>query len=430
MIKQYINQALAQLRQNPLISVISVVGTALSIFLIMLVVMMQQVKVAPFSPESNRDRLLHVRFMSIINKSWGDGSSNGPMSVSTAKACFKALTTPEAVTIYRAMTESTPVALPGMPSISIDLHQTDDTFWQVFDFAFLSGKPYDTATFEAGLPVAVVTQSVASKLFGSTEVVGREFLLNHAPYQVVGVVKDVSILASVAYGQVWVPYTSTRLGDDTWSDGHMGGMSATLLARSRDDFDAIRAECERLHVQHNALLAESGYELVYLNRPYDQEKQAITFSANSEPDLAADRRQRLIIFAILLLVPAINLSSMTQSRLRQRVSEIGVRRAFGSTRLMLLEQIVAENLVITLLAGLLGLLLSVAFAYLGSDLLFAQPFSSTLGTPMVNASILLKPSTFAYALGFCFVLNLLSSGLPAWQSSRTSIVNALGGRTH
>lgn len=43
MIKQYYKQALAQLRQHPLISIIGIVGTALSIFLIMLVVMMQQV---------------------------------------------------------------------------------------------------------------------------------------------------------------------------------------------------------------------------------------------------------------------------------------------------------------------------------------------------------------------------------------------------
>ena len=41
---------------------------------------------------------------------------------------------------------------------------------------------------------------------------------------------------------------------------------------------------------------------------------------------------------------------MTQSRLRQRVAEIGVRRAFGSTRIEMVGQIVMENLVITLLA--------------------------------------------------------------------------------
>ena len=35
-----------------------------------------------------------------------------------------------------------------------------------------------------------------------------------------------------------------------------------------------------------------------------------------------------------------------------------------------------------------------------------------------------------FRLLFCFVLNLLSSGIPAWRASRTSIVNALGGRIH
>ena len=47
MIKQYFTQAWAQLRQQPLMSAVGIAGTALAIFLIMLVVMMQQVKVAP-----------------------------------------------------------------------------------------------------------------------------------------------------------------------------------------------------------------------------------------------------------------------------------------------------------------------------------------------------------------------------------------------
>lgn len=49
MIKQFFTQAWAQLRQQPMISAVTIAGTALAIFLIMLVVMMQQVKVAPFA---------------------------------------------------------------------------------------------------------------------------------------------------------------------------------------------------------------------------------------------------------------------------------------------------------------------------------------------------------------------------------------------
>ena len=107
----------------------------------MLVVMMQQVKVAPFAPESNRDRFLHVKSMSISNSNWGDGTSNGPMSVQTARECFQSLKTPEAVTIYTIFPVSTPVSLPGKPAVSVDLRQTDDIFWHVFDFSFINGKP-------------------------------------------------------------------------------------------------------------------------------------------------------------------------------------------------------------------------------------------------------------------------------------------------
>lgn len=277
MIKQYFAQAWAQLRQQPMMSAVSIAGTALAIFLIMLVVMMQQVKVAPFAPESNRDRFLHVKSMSISNSNWGDGTSNGPMSVQTARECFQSLKTPEAVTIYTIFPVSTPVSLPGKPAVSVDLRQTDDIFWHVFDFSFINGKPYDKAVFDAGQPVAVLTESVARSLFGTTDVAGREFLLSHAPYRVAGVVKDVSTLADCAYGQVWVPYTSTGMDNETWNDRHMGMMSCTMLAHSRNDFPAIRQEAERRKSEYNTLIGENGWKLIYRNRPYDQEKNAIAF---------------------------------------------------------------------------------------------------------------------------------------------------------
>ena len=73
--------------------------------------------------------------------------------------------------------------------------------------------------------------------------------------------------------------------------------------------------------EYDTVIGENGYSLIYRNRPYDQEKNAAGMAANIEPDVDQARRQRLIIFIILLIVPAINLSSMTQSRLRQRVAE-------------------------------------------------------------------------------------------------------------
>ena len=298
MIKQYFQQAWAQLRQQPLISMVNVAGTALSIFLIMLVVMMQQVKVAPFAPESNRDRYLHVRFSTITNKDWGDSSSNGPMSVRTGRELYKSLETPEAV-LYTCITVTTPVSLPNQPATAVDVKETDDDFWHVFDFAFIDGKPYDRATFDAGIPVAVITESVARQLFGTTQATGREFLLAHAPY--------VSTLAESAYAQVWIPFTSTDQVDNTWNNGLMGVMSCTILAKDRADFPAIREECNRRLEAYNQSLAEEGWKFISRNRPYDQEKNALGVAANWEPDVKSARRERWVIFLILLIVPRLRL---------------------------------------------------------------------------------------------------------------------------
>ena len=58
MIKQYLRQAFQMLRENRLISVISILGTAIAIAMIMVVVLVLQVQVANYYPENNRDRML------------------------------------------------------------------------------------------------------------------------------------------------------------------------------------------------------------------------------------------------------------------------------------------------------------------------------------------------------------------------------------
>ena len=58
----------------------------------------------------------------------------------------------------------------------------------------------------------------------------------------------------------------------------MGMMSVTILARNNSDFTAIHDECEKARQQYNKILNDNGYELIYRNRPYDQEKQAIDWS--------------------------------------------------------------------------------------------------------------------------------------------------------
>lgn len=107
MMKQIFQQAWAQLKQQPVISVVTVTGTALALFLIMLVVMMQQVKTAPFAPESYRDRFLHVKMASLTHKEWGAGSSsNGPWSARSLQDIYKPMRTSGGCSTFPSCRES------------------------------------------------------------------------------------------------------------------------------------------------------------------------------------------------------------------------------------------------------------------------------------------------------------------------------------
>ncbi len=426
MIKQYFKQAIYQLKENKLISGISIVGTALAICMIMVIVLVFEVRTADCVPEVNRSRSLYVKWMSMRQKGGNsDDSSNGSMSYRTAKECFKKLTTAEAVGIT-AMNEVVRASVPAGEKISADMLETDDTFWKVFSFEFIHGKPYTRADFEAGLPKTVITESVARKLYGTTDVVGKTVMLNFVEYTVTGVVKNISKLAVSSYAQIWIPFTSTNFAEMAWGDGLGGALRVIILAKSKDDFPAIRAEAEKLRLQYND--AQQNLEVFYRGQP-DEHFTFINHKvANEEPDMKNVIMRYVSIIIILLLVPAINLSSMTLSRMRKRMSEIGVRKAFGATSNELLHQVFMENLILTLMAGVLGLVLSYACTFLLDDFLFSNTENMILksyGQTALSADMLLNPSIFIAAFAFCLVLNVLSAGIPAWRASRMNITDAL-----
>jgi putative ABC transport system permease protein len=141
MIKQYFKQAWRLLKENPVLSAISIIGTALAISMIMVMVMSHQVKNAPYPPETNRDRMLYMKFVR-AQRTNSAGSRNSTVGYQLAKEGFKALKTPEAVTIVSAYEPPALATLPGSRIVkSYNKLLTDDAFWQVFDFHFIEGSP-------------------------------------------------------------------------------------------------------------------------------------------------------------------------------------------------------------------------------------------------------------------------------------------------
>ena len=236
-------------------------------------------------------------------------------------------------------------------------------------------------------------------------------------------VKDVTSFATYAYSDVWISVPSGMLNGEY--QYILGNFGATILAESRADFPRIRQEIERRYRDLENDLKEYGItSLMTHGQPFDQEEMAEGGFWNNNIDEV--RMLRYMLYSLFLLIPAINIGSMTNSRMRQRVTDMAVMRSYGCTRWGLMRSILTENLIITFCAGLISLGAVVVFGLVAPEYLFNDGGMS-YSNPTVNLSMLFHWSTFFMALGFCFLLNLLSTGLPAWRVSRLNIVKSLNG---
>lgn len=414
-----IRQAFTNLRQNPLLSVISIAGTAFAITMIMSIVITWQTKYADFAPEVNRSRSLYVMAMHIYNEKNQNEQSFSFTSPAFLKECVLPLKGIEAATAF-GNTEGSLVSLTdGSNRLKVDRKTTDAGFWKVFKPRFLEGRGFN----EGEGMVGVVAASVARKLFGKTEVIGQQILLNRVNMRIVGVVEDVSVAAKDAYAQVWVPYNpDMQQATSVWS--YSGGMNIAMVAKSTDDFPAIREELSKRVEAINAGLG--NYKMDIMEQPDDIVTHVNHVWCNVGPDLTMLYLQYILALVIILLVPSLNLCGLSSSRMQQRMAELGVRKAFGGTKWVLVRQILNENLFLTLLGGVAGLLLSYLSVYLMREWLFTNSGNvGTSGEFSLSMSVLFSPWVFLLAFAFCVVINLMSAALPAWLAAKRPIVESL-----
>ena len=278
-------------------------------------------------------------------------------------------------------------------------------------FRFISGKPFTEADFSSGLPCAVITNTLARKLFGSEDPIGKEVLMGYVPYTITGVVEVPTRAANSAYADVWAPYTSnTNYVNSMSCGGVCGSFQGVILARSASDFDAIRTEIKQAVSRYNA----TGREFVLgMNFVFSRLDVALGSNDVNGGILKGWKEyltQTAPLLLFLLLVPTLNLTGVVQSSVQKRRSEMGLRKAFGATKL-----------IITLIGGLIGIVLSVILLQLCKSFLLTKETAVTF-------EMLFKPILFVAALFFTLLLNLLSASLPAIRISREQIVDALNNK--
>ena len=305
----------------------------------------------------------------------------------------------------------------GEETLETELRPCDAAFWQVFRLRFMAGAPFTEEEVASGL---------ARRLFGGVDVTGREVLMNYIPYTVAGVVEDVSLTATDAYAEAWVPYSSVeQLVETDEQGGSVGGFNPVFVLKKNSDLAALQAELDEAVKRYNTTLTEGTVSIEPL-RSYTERELVRLFR------MEAGKTWGILLGVLLLflLVPALSLSGLNASHIQERMDEFGVRKAFGAPRSSLFGQVFWENMLLMLPGGVAGLLFSYVIVAAYSTVLFSARYTSIDdGSVLLSAGMLLNGQVFLAAFMACLVLNLLSSMVPAWRAVRVNIVDALNSKT-
>lgn len=424
----YFKQVWYEMRQQPLVTWVNIAGTAISIFLIMALVMIEKVDTVDAAPEVNRSRTLIGAYIHMRSTGNDGNECSGSLSLETAHRLYDNLDGVEVYSFGKGYNDNSDVNMPRGTINSLEVKGIDENFWKIYSFDFLKGQPFTAAQVKAGEKRAIITDRVAFLLAGNADILGKEIHINHLPYVVSGVVKTGSPLLKQSFADIYIPYVENP--QEIWKT-YLGQSQATLLLKEGVSPEDIKKEVERRYaVWNDRLRKEESREFVYHRLPYTAEEMASQTGSNQDPDdVDKGKRTKWITYGILLLVPALNLSGMTRSRLRRRVSEIGVRRAYGATRLRIVGELLTENFLLTLAGGLIGLILSVVFimcfSHLFVDFLGWNDASGGKGSSTPAFNMFFTWGAFLTVLLLCFILNILSTGIPAWKASRVNPAEAI-----
>lgn len=417
-------QTVYELRTQRVASAVTIIGTALTIFLVMTVMMIDRSTTAPFAPESNRPRLLYGQYIHIASIANTGNNSSGSMSLSTAQRIYEGLDGVELTTYITDWSDRIDAEQTGHSPVFVYRRYVDDNFWKVFDHTFIAGKPFEKATVDENAKVAILSEDAVRAILGVSpdEAIGQTVKIGQESRRVIGVTAAASPLASHAYAQVFIPITEKAKG---YRD-NFGEILAVLLTEPGTSEEMVRDQVIRRYDDFNRELKLVGDSAIYHGQPYTQEVASTSLSSNITPDISSEKRETFILILLLLLVPSVNMSAMTQARLKKRTAEMAIKRAYGASKRRLLAEILTENMLLTLIGGIIGL----AASLIGCRLLGNMVFSDTEYTGVdinISFDILFSWSLFGYALAACFILNLLAAGIPAWRASHAAPAEALRG---
>ncbi|BEL08008.1 ABC transporter permease [Actinoplanes sichuanensis] len=378
--------ALRGIAANKLRSILTMLGILIGVAAVILLV-----AVGNGSAKSIASRIeaLGTNTLTVMSTSRGSGG----LTMRIAESLDDPAVAPDVRSVSPVVSTSATLTYEGAEHEISSFVGTTPSWFAASNFPVATGAIFTADDEAQARRVVVIGQTVAEELFSGVDPVGRQVTVGGALFTVTGVLaeksssgfqdsNDTAVAPIGAVRQVLAGYGSlssilVEAADPSMVDTVQSEIS-TILDR-RLDSDAYR-------VQNASQLLET------------QTETADTFTTL----LGA-------VAAISLLVGGIGITNIMLVTVTERTREIGIRKALGAPRRVILSQFLIEATLLSVIGGGLG----VAAAVIGSR------FS------IVGVQPVIVPSSVVLALGVSVLIGLFFGGLPAARAARLRPIDAL-----
>jgi len=283
----------------------------------------------------------------------------------------------------------------GTKTYDATIQGTTSSYEQIGSLNLLYGRFLKTPDISDSSAVAVVGVDVADELFGSRQIIGQSISVNGRSFLIIGVLSESTSAFGGSDGKVIIPYT---LAQRIFKQSDV--TTFYVAAKDSDSVDAAQTDLT------TAMMRKFNQ---------DADSFAITNQAAilSTMDSVISTMTLLLggIAGISLLVGGIGIMNIMLVSVAERTREIGIRKAIGAGRKRILSQFLIESLVISVLGGFIGILVSWGILAIVSAI--------------ASMSFTMTGSVIALAVGFCMFVGVVFGLYPASKASKLQPIQAL-----